>query len=158
MMGGMLERVLSGGQTGVDQAALRAARAAGIPTGGHAPLGWRTEDGPAPWLADYGLVEMDSPGYPTRTRANVEASDGTLWMGDWHSPGGRTTLDHCRLTRRPFLIAMAWVTKPSEVAAWIEGRGVRTLNVAGNRESTAPGIGARAEAFLARAFRRARVR
>ena len=47
--------VISGGQTGVDQAALRAARSCGIPTGGWAPRGWLTEDGPAPWLADYGL-------------------------------------------------------------------------------------------------------
>ncbi len=47
----MLDRVISGGQTGADQAALRAARAAGIPTGGWAPLGWKTEEGPAPRLA-----------------------------------------------------------------------------------------------------------
>lgn len=54
----MLTKVISGGQTGVDQAALRAAKAARIPTGGYAPKGWLTEDGPAPWLADFGLIEM----------------------------------------------------------------------------------------------------
>lgn len=48
----MLERIVSGGQTGADQAALRAARAAGLPTGGWAPRGWLTEEGPAPWLAN----------------------------------------------------------------------------------------------------------
>lgn len=53
----MLERVISGGQTGADQAALRAARACGIPTGGWAARGWLTEDGPAPWLAEWGLAE-----------------------------------------------------------------------------------------------------
>jgi hypothetical protein len=51
----MLERVISGGQTGVDQAALRVAKAIGLATGGWAPLGWETEDGPASWLAGYGL-------------------------------------------------------------------------------------------------------
>lgn len=64
-------KVISGGQTGVDQAALRAARAAGLPTGGWACKGWVTEAGPAPWLADFGLVECPWPGYPARTRWNV---------------------------------------------------------------------------------------
>ena len=63
----MLTKIISGGQTGVDAAALRAAKAVGIPTGGTAPKGWLTEDGPAPWLAEYGLVESDSPFYPPRT-------------------------------------------------------------------------------------------
>jgi hypothetical protein len=79
----MIERVISGGQTGVDQAALRAARACGIATGGWAPLGWLTE-GPldeeghpfpktvaSPWLAEWGLVECDEPGFRARTVANV---------------------------------------------------------------------------------------
>src|SRR4051812_12471606 len=94
--GPMLDRVVSGGQSGADQAALRAARAANIPTGGWAPKGWRTEDGAAPWLADFGLVECPESGYPARTRANVRDSDVTVWFGDWHSPGGKTTLDACR--------------------------------------------------------------
>jgi hypothetical protein len=59
----MLPRVLSGGQSGVDQAALRAARACGLDTGGWAPAGWMTEVGPASWLADYGLVECPEPGF-----------------------------------------------------------------------------------------------
>ena len=44
----MLQRVISGGQTGVDQAALRAAKAAGLETGGWMPLGWLTEECPRP--------------------------------------------------------------------------------------------------------------
>lgn len=63
----MIERVISGGQTGADQAALRAARACGIPTGGWAPRGWLTEDGPSLWLAEWGLVEM--PGREKLRRA-----------------------------------------------------------------------------------------
>src|SRR3954451_19479003 len=100
----MLDKVCSGGQSGVDQAGLRAARAAGIATGGWAPLGWLTEDGPAPWLPDFGLVALDEPAYPARTRVNVRGSDATVWLGDWMSPGGKATLDACRLTPRPFLI------------------------------------------------------
>src|SRR4051794_27751768 len=99
----MLERVVSGGQTGADQAGLRAARACGIPTGGWAPLGWQTEDGPAPWLADFGLVELPDGGYPERTRANVRDSTATIWFGDPGSPGGRTTLRACHKLGMPVL-------------------------------------------------------
>jgi hypothetical protein len=65
----MIGRIVTVGQTGADQAALRAARAAGIPTGGWAPKGWLVEsdDGrrnvPAPWLTEYGLAECPEPGY-----------------------------------------------------------------------------------------------
>jgi hypothetical protein len=156
----MLTKVVSGGQTGADQAALRAARAAGIATGGWAPLGWLVEaeggrrDVPAPWLEGFGLVECPEPGYPARTRANVRDSDGTLWFGNRQTRGGVVTLDACRLERRPFLLVSGRITRPSEAAAWIVGQGVQVLNVAGNRESTAPGIGVRVEAFLTRVFRR----
>ena len=149
----MAIKIVSGGQTGVDQAALRAARAAGLETGGWAPQGWATEDGPAPWLADWGLVECEEPGYPARTRANVRDSDATLWLGDYHSPGGRTTLDACRLQGKPFMICYPVTTRSSQVVAWIRERSPAVLNVAGNRESTSPGIGARAERFLAVVFR-----
>jgi hypothetical protein len=121
----MIERVVSGGQTGVDQAGLRAARAAGIPTGGAAPKGWLTEsvDGrrnvPAPWLSEYDLVECPEPGYPARTRANVRDSDATLWFGDFLSSGGRTTLDACRALDKPFMLVFQGVTRPSQVVAWL---------------------------------------
>jgi Circularly permutated YpsA SLOG family len=156
----VIEQIVSGGQTGVDQAALRAARAAGIATGGWAPQGWLTEseDGrrnvPAPWLGrEYALVECGEPGYSARTRANVLGSDGTLWFGDWMSPGGRTTLDACRLHSKPFLIVFRGATRPSQVVAWLGEQGVRVLNVAGNRESRDPGIGERVEQFLGIVFR-----
>jgi len=48
----MLERVISGGQTGADQAGWRAARASGIPTGGAMPGGFLTEDGARPDFAE----------------------------------------------------------------------------------------------------------
>src|SRR5262245_49041797 len=162
----MIDKLVSGGQTGADQGALRAARAAGIPTGGWAPKGWLTE-GPldeeghpwpkevtAPWLADFGLVECPEPGYPARTRANVRDSDATLWFGDWHTTGGRATLDACKLQNKPFLLVFGALTRPSEVVWWLDDTGVRVLNVAGNREGIAPGIGERTEYFLGVVFRR----
>ncbi|GAC1475589.1 MAG: hypothetical protein NVSMB9_28430 [Isosphaeraceae bacterium] len=95
---------------------------------------------------------MRRVGVPARTRANVRDSDGTLWLGDWHTPGGKTTLDACRLQGKPFLIDFPG-TRPSQVWDWLAQHGVRVLNVAGNRESKSPGIGDRVETFLLRVFR-----
>jgi hypothetical protein len=122
----MLERVLNGGQSGADRA-----------------------DGPR---LDY-AVELPMVDYAARTRRNVADSDGTLGFGDRHSPGGKVTLDACRLQRKPFLIVYRGATRPGEVRAWIVGKGIRALNVAGNRESKSPGIGDRVERFLGRVFR-----
>ena len=75
----MLERVITGGQTGADQAAWRAARAAGLATGGWMPGGFRTEDGFHPEFgALYGASEHPSDSWDDRTVANVDDSDGTL--------------------------------------------------------------------------------
>jgi hypothetical protein len=51
------------------------------------------------------------------------------------TPGGQTTLDACRLEGKPFMLVFEVNTRQSEVADWIRERGVRVLNVAGNRES-----------------------
>lgn len=152
-------RILSGGQSGCDQAALRAAKAAGIPTGGWAPLGWQTEDGPAPWLAEFGLRECPEPGYPARTKRNVADADACLWFGNPHSPGGRLTLRECTRGRVIDTYTVLFgVTTPRMVADWILGTVLegetttQNLLVAGNRESSAPGIGAKTEAFLLEVF------
>jgi hypothetical protein len=154
----MLERIISGGQTGADQGGLRAARLAGIPTGGWAPKGWETEDGPAPWLADFGLVECEVPGYAARTERNAREGHCTLWFGDPNSRGGRTTLKAverfgtgvCRIT--PGLGC-----RPSTVVDFLWRNPQYTVvNVAGNRESISPGIGDRVERFLLEVFRQLR--
>jgi hypothetical protein len=164
----MLDKVISGGQTGADQAALRAARAFGVPTGGFAPRGWLTEGPVDPetgepfprevcareLLEGFGLVECQEPGFPARTRANVTASDATTWLGDWHTPGGRTTLDACRDDwHKPWRIVFNG-TRPSDLAGWLAEKQVRVLNVAGNRESRERGIGQRVERFRRDVFRR----
>lgn len=128
--------IISGGQTGADRTALEIARELGLPTGGTAPKGWRTDAGPDPSLAEFGLVESWSPGYRIRTIQNVRAAEGTVIFGRLDSPGCALTIRTCDLYTRPCL------TNPmaANLAAWLQEYGIRTLNVAGNRLRTNPGI------------------
>jgi Circularly permutated YpsA SLOG family len=71
-----IAKIISGGQTGVDRAALDVALELGIPCGGWCPKGRRAEDGAIP--DKYPVEENDSPEYPPRTARNVRAADGTL--------------------------------------------------------------------------------
>jgi hypothetical protein len=149
-----LPKIISGGQTGVDQSALKAARQAGLATGGWVPKGWLTEDGPAAWLAEFGLCEMPTDDYPPRTRRNLEVSDATLWLGDPSSSGGQLTCGAARRSGKPLYVAESVTgVRPAAVADWLVTLGdVKVLNVAGNRESFAPGIGAESARFLAELF------
>ena len=147
-----LQKIVSGGQTGADQAGLRAARASSNETGGWAPLGWKTEDGPAPWLSEFGLKECPKNGYPARTESNARDSDGMLWFGSTDSPGYRTTIAACTKHKKPYLIIEAEITKPSDVLRWVNTHRVHVLNIAGNREPKTPGLGSRVERFMARVF------
>lgn len=151
-------RIWSGGQTGCDQAAIRAALAAGLEVGGWCAKGWLTEEGPAPWLESYGLRECPEPGYPARTRRNVADATACLWMGDPTSPGGKLTLGECGRASVDIFIVRPGMDTPKDVARWLSfyhlsGDKPVTLLVAGNRESSAPGIGERAERFLGVVFR-----
>jgi len=138
----MIEKIISGGQTGADFAGLMAARFLGIPTGGTAPKGWRIENadgssGSNPELASFGLIEHESSEYPPRTKQNVADSDATLWMGYEASPGGRLTIATCEKLDKPIAI------NPSIEAfrAFLKNCDVKVLNIAGSRESSFnPGI------------------
>lgn len=158
---GMLHRVISGGQTGVDQAALRAASACGIPTGGWMPKGWRTNAGPRPgFKAMYGMRQSGSVDYQNRTVTNVTDAHATLRLAsDWSSPGERCTLRAIQATGRPYMDVT--IVPGSEVPGmavsgvlmWLRSMGGPIcLNVAGNSERTSPGIGDAAEVFLRRVF------
>lgn len=82
----VITKIISGGQTGVDRAALDADAACGIAGGGFCPKGRRAEDGPIP--PHYPLTELASADYPTRTRRNVHAADATLVLTRGRLRGG----------------------------------------------------------------------
>ena len=154
-------RVITGGQSGVDQAALRAARAVGFETGGLAAFGWETENGPAPWLADFGLIECPETGYRARRRRNVTDAETMLQIGDPKSPGSIGLLEDWRTIgkSRPYCWVEPGVSTPREVVGFLRGvrfdhRRVRVVMVAGNRQSKCPGIGERAERFLLAVFKK----
>ncbi len=146
-------RVVSGGQTGVDRAALDAARAAGLPCGGWCPRGRRAEDGPIDRA--YPLTETPSEDYAQRTEWNVRDSDGTLVLTRGRPSGGTAfTITVARRQRRPLLVLdLADDPKPEEARRWLEGGRIAVLNVAGPRESQSPGIGGEARGYLERLFR-----
>jgi hypothetical protein len=153
----MIERLLSGGQTGADQAGWRAARACGLATGGWMPRGFLTEGGPRPEFADlYGARAMPTDAYRLRTEQNVRDSHATLWFGDTGAAGAKATLNACAGMGRPVLrigLHAHEEVGPSDVAAWLRSNpGITRLNIAGNRESRAPGIGRRVERFLTELF------
>jgi hypothetical protein len=133
MTSDMLKEIITGGQTGIDQAALQVAREAGITTGGTAAKGWMTEEGPAPWLADFGLVECSVPGYPARTLENVKNSNGTVIFGDENSEGSRLTKRFCGNT----LYKKPCTVNPTveECLYFIWHHKIEKMNVAGNRRS-----------------------
>ena len=160
----MLIKVISGGQTGVDQAALRAARKVGLATGGTAPKGWETLDGSAPWLVDFGLVECPRPGYPPRTEFNVVESDATLRIArNFSTPGEILTMSLCEKHKKPSLSIVdfdLWSASLEgmiyRLARFVYDWNIHTLNVAGNAEQHAKGIGTVAENYLVRAFSKIR--
>jgi len=144
----VVRRLVSGGQTGVDRAALDAAMSLGIPCGGWCPRGRRAEGGPIPH--HYPVQEAPTSSYPQRTAWNVRDSDGTLIVTRGVPKGGTAlTVSLARRGGKPFFV-LDLDGRPlvSEVVEWIGHEEVRTLNVAGPRESEAPGIHDQALAFL----------
>jgi hypothetical protein len=141
-------RIVSGGQSGVDRAALDAALRLGLACGGWCPLGRRAEDGAID--PRYPLRETPSADYRQRTRWNVRDADATLVLTLGALRGGTAlTLERARRLGRPHLVVdLEAHPEPAAVRAWIAERGVRVLNVAGPRESESPGLQARARAFL----------
>jgi hypothetical protein len=142
-------RIVSGGQTGVDRAALDVAIELGLPHGGWCPRGRRAEDGP---LADrYELRETESPEYHVRTEQNVIDSDATLVLTRGEPIGGTAlTIRLAQKHARPMLVVdlARSGTSPADVRQWIETGGYRVLNVAGPRESQQPGIARQAAEIL----------
>jgi hypothetical protein len=151
----LLQRVISGGQTGADRAALAAAKAASIATGGWMPKGFRAQDGPRPeFAAFYGVREHTSARYPPRTALNVKESDATLrFATEWASPGEVLTQRMCERYGKPHMdVTPGGPITPADVVEWLVRNNVRVLNVAGNTERTAPEISVLVTTFLTEVF------
>jgi hypothetical protein len=139
----MIKKIVSGGQTGADRAALDAAVKLDIPHGGWIPKGRMAEDGPI--SEKYQLEEMPTANYPDRTEQNVIDSDGTLILSHGKLTGGSAyTRDMALEHERPWLHTDLNKTSKFDAArkisTWIVENGIEILNVAGPRASKDPRI------------------
>jgi hypothetical protein len=143
-----IKMIVSGGQTGVDRAALDVALTLNVSCGGWCPKGRRAEDGVI--NSRYPLDETSSKSYSRRTEWNVRDSDGTLILTVGEPTGGTAlTIRAAEELGRPFII----IDPSSEAGVerfreWTKAWKIETLNVAGPRESAIPGIYDLAAAFL----------
>jgi len=148
-------KIVSGGQTGADRAALDWAIERGLPHGGWCPRGRRAEDGAiAPC---YGLAETPTSAYEQRTEWNVRDSDGTviLTLSDTLSGGSKTTAEFARRHARPCLHlsrALDAHEAAERLRRFVEEHRIDVLNVAGPRASSEPHVAQFVRAVLDRAF------
>lgn len=149
------KKIISGGQTGADRAALDWAMSHGIAHGGWCPKGRLAEDG----LLDkqYQLVEIEHGSYRQRTKRNVLDSDGTLILNLGELQGG--TLQTVRFADRhnkPYWLVQLEKTfddhEFAEIANWLLSNEIKTLNIAGPRETKSPNIYIASYKFLTALF------
>jgi Circularly permutated YpsA SLOG family len=142
----VIRRIVSGGQTGVDRAALDVGL--GLACGGWCPRGRRAEDGPLD--PRYPLVETPSEDYAERTAWNVRDSDATLVLTRGAPTGGTAlAIEMAGRFGRPVRIEDPWERPDtSATRAWLLEGAILRLNVAGPRESGMPGIYREALDFL----------
>jgi len=129
----MLKKVISGGQTGIDQIGLKTAKMAKLKTGGTATKGYRTENGPRYQLKHlYGLIESWDWLYPTRTEQNVLDSNGTVIFGSTDETGTKLTVKLLKKHKKPYIINP---DNSDVLIKFIKENNIEILNVAGNRGS-----------------------
>jgi len=150
-----LKRVISGGQTGVDRAALDAAMDSGLEVGGWCPRGRKALDGVIP--ARYPLTETRGKSYQTRTKWNVRDSDATLILCLGEPSGGTAlTIKHCEKLGKPFYVHKLnseYGTYVGSVGSWLSFKNIQVLNVAGPREGRYFPVYDQAHGFLSSLFR-----
>ncbi|WP_031435574.1 putative molybdenum carrier protein [Methylomarinum vadi] len=136
----MAIKIISGGQTGVDRAALDAALSANVPCGGSCPAGRMAEDGNIPY--HYPVVELAGADYDRRTEQNVIDSHASLIIYFSHLFGGTLkTLEYCQQHRKPYLLLDGDSVNSSQAAQritdFVQRHSVACLNVAGPRANDA---------------------
>ncbi len=135
----IIKKIISGGQTGADIAAVDAAIASGICYGGWLPKGRKTEHGPLDTQYK-NFQEHSSSSYPKRTEQNVKDSDGTIIFTRGKLKGGsKLTADFAESWGKPYLHIDLNLADMEKVVfcikTWITEKGVGVLNVAGTRAS-----------------------
>ena len=134
-----LRRVISGAQTGADQAGLFVAKSFKIETGGHIAKGYRTSLGDDPSLAEFNLTVSSSRDYPPRTKANAFEGDATVRLAsNFNTAGEVLTLRYVLAAKKPCLSLLLdgknYQDKAFQLVAFIIDNNVECLNVAGNAD------------------------
>lgn len=134
-------KIISGGQTGVDRAALDTALKNGIEAGGSCPTGRLDEFGTIP--EQYPLKELKNGGFAERTAQNVKDADGTVIIYPGELSGGtEQTFRFCIDRQRPYVLINASripvEEAASSIAHFVRENKINTLNVAGPRQSEWP--------------------
>ena len=152
----VVRKIISGGQTGADQAALDVAIDFGISYGGWVPKGRKTENGPLDPKYEY-MKESVSGRYGDRTMQNVVEADGTLIISHGKLTGGsRLTAQFAQKYGRPCLhvdLKETFRFKAAEtIRSWVLAQRINVLNVAGPRASADPEISRAVYDILQTAF------
>ncbi len=143
----MIERIVTGGQTGVDQAALEVASELGIEFGGWCPKGGRDENNVS-ILERFALQEATTSDPDERTKLNIRDSDGTLIivptfpLPDTIRDGTLLTIEEAKRTGKPHLIIALDEREAAvdTIRSWVDENNIHTLNIGGPRESNSPGV------------------
>lgn len=141
-------KIISGGQAGVDRAALDFALNHSIDCGGWCPQGRKSEDGTIP--DHYPLKETPELDYSFRTKKNIENSDATLILFiNKFDDGTRLTRSLCENLNKSYLIKnLDAALGSNELPIWIKKNSIEILNIAGPRESSHKGIYSKTFSYL----------